>query len=82
MRRRSSSLRRSIVPMRLVPDFATRHRVAGGLHVRGVVPAGADAPGPLAEPTLEEAYLAEVAGDRALRASGFAFLFDTGHDTR
>ena len=60
----------------------TRHRVAGGIHVRGVIPAGADAPGPLAEPTLEEAYLAEVAGDRTLRASGFAFLFQSGHDTR
>jgi ABC-2 type transport system ATP-binding protein len=53
----------------------TRHRVAGGIHVRGVVPAGATLPGAAAEPTLEEAYLAEVAGDRAMRASGFAFLF-------
>ena len=56
----------------------TRQRVAGGIHVRGVVPADTPLPGPPAEPTLEEAYLAELAEDRALRASGFAFLFAGG----
>jgi ABC-2 type transport system ATP-binding protein len=56
----------------------TRQRVAGGIHVRGVVPEGVALPGVAAEPTLEEAYLAEVASTRALRASGFAFLFEKG----
>ena len=53
----------------------TRQRVAGGIRIRGVVPQGVELPGPAAEPTLEEAYLAEAATDRAIRATGFAFLF-------
>jgi ABC-type multidrug transport system ATPase subunit len=56
----------------------TRQRLAGGIHMRGVVPEGVPLPGTSAEPTLEEAYLAVVAGDRAMRASGFAFLFEKG----
>jgi ABC-2 type transport system ATP-binding protein len=55
-----------------------RVRVPNGVRVRGVVPAGAPLPGPAAEPVLEEAYLAEVAGDRSVSRSGFAFLYEVG----
>ncbi len=54
-----------------------RVRVADGVRVRGVVPAGAPLPGPPAEPVLEEAYLVEAAGERAVSRSGFAFLYET-----
>jgi ABC-2 type transport system ATP-binding protein len=53
-----------------------RVRVSTGVRVRGVVPAEVPLPGPAATPVLEEAYLVEAAGDRSVKRSGFAFLFN------
>jgi ABC-type multidrug transport system ATPase subunit len=56
--------------------ITTRVRVAGGLRLRGLVAPGEALPGPAAEPTLEEAYLAEVAPPGAQRRGSFAFVFE------
>jgi ABC-type multidrug transport system ATPase subunit len=56
--------------------LTTRQRTAGGIRVRGVAPTATLLPGEAVEPTLEEAYLAAVGGERALNTSGFSFLFE------
>ncbi|HEV2721720.1 MAG TPA: ATP-binding cassette domain-containing protein, partial [Thermoanaerobaculia bacterium] len=54
----------------------TRVRVGGGVRVRGVAAEDDVLPGTAAEPTLEEAYLSEVAEGERMRGGSFAFLFE------
>jgi ABC-type multidrug transport system ATPase subunit len=51
--------------------ITTRVRVRGGIRIRGVAAEGQALPGAEADPSLEEAYLAEVSSG-ALRRSAFA----------
>jgi len=54
----------------------TRVRVAGGVRVRGVAAEDDPLPGAAVEPTLEEAYLSEVAAGGRMRGGSFAFVFE------
>jgi ABC-2 type transport system ATP-binding protein len=54
--------------------ITTRVRVANGIRIRGVAAAGQELPGAAADPSLEEAYLAEVSTG-AVRRGSFAFVF-------
>jgi len=63
--------------------FAARHRISArvrtlqGLRVRAIAAPGEDVPGTTLEPTLEEAYLAEIdLADRAAGLSARTGLFD------
>jgi len=52
----------------------TRVRVRDGIRIRAVVPPDEPLPARAVEPTLEEAYLADIATRRAMKTSAFAFL--------
>jgi ABC-type multidrug transport system ATPase subunit/multidrug efflux pump subunit AcrB len=52
----------------------TRVRTRTGILIRAVVPPNTPLPAAAAEPTLEEAYLADIATRRAMKVSAFGFL--------
>ncbi|MEA2568389.1 MAG: type transport system ATP-binding protein [Acidobacteriota bacterium] len=52
----------------------TRVRVRDGIRIRAVVPPDEPLPARAVEPSLEEAYLADIATRRAMKTSAFAFL--------
>ena len=54
--------------------ITARVRVAEGIRIRGVAADGESLPGAAAEPSLEEAYLAEVSTG-AIRRGSFSFVF-------
>ncbi|MCU1230252.1 MAG: ccmA [Acidobacteria bacterium] len=55
----------------------TRVRVRDGIRIRAVIPPDEPLPAAQVEPTLEEAYLADIATRRAMKTSAFAFLSQT-----
>jgi ABC-2 type transport system ATP-binding protein len=57
--------------------ITARVRVASGIRIRGVAAEGQALPGATSDPSLEEAYLAEVSTG-AIRRGSFAFVFQSG----
>jgi ABC-type multidrug transport system ATPase subunit len=55
----------------------TRVRLAHGVRLRGIGIADEPMPGASVEPTLEEAYLAEIAPRTGARSASFAFVYET-----
>ncbi len=56
--------------------ITTRVRLAGGVRLRGIASEGEALPGPSTEPTLEEAYLAEIAPRHRSETASFAFVYE------
>ena len=57
--------------------ITTRVRLAGGVRLRGIAAEEEALPGPSAEPTLEEAYLATIAPRLQASAASFAFVYES-----
>ncbi len=56
--------------------ITTRVRLAGGVRLRGIASEGEVLPGPSTEPTLEEAYLAEITPRHRSGTASFAFVYE------
>ena len=56
--------------------ITTRVRLAAGVRVRGIVAVDEPLPGATVEPSLEEAYLAEIAPRLGTRTASFAFVYE------
>jgi ABC-2 type transport system ATP-binding protein len=56
--------------------ITTRVRLADGVRLRGIGIGDEPMPGPAVEPTLEEAYLAEIAPRSGARSASFAFVYE------